>query len=305
MPAGSAFGRDGESGAGGPPERHGPRRARRPATGSAASTCTTPWPPGATWTVRHDQRAARRHRGRPGVGDRQPPAQLRHPYREDHQGRAGSPSPSTCSTARLVSNGAVAVVVTSVDRARGSGRTTGARLWLAPGPSRQHLAGDSNRSGDRCCDFRPSRHGHGRHQPRRCDVCQIYDCYTYTDAGHAGGRRLLRQGRRWLTQAARWPRRVVPTNTGGGQLSAYYMWGMTPLSEAVIQARGQGGERQVARHDVVLVSGNGGILESPQHLLPPSSARRRSPARRRQAARPSPGQADAAPAAQPVRRSDP
>jgi hypothetical protein len=28
----------------------------------------------------------------------------------------------------------------------------------------------------------------------------------------------------------------------------------------VIQARGDGGERQVPKHDVVLVSGNGGIL---------------------------------------------
>ena len=41
------------------------------------------------------------------------------------------------------------------------------------------------------------------------------------------------------------PGGALPTNTGGGQLSAYYMWGMTPLSEGVIQARGQGGERQV------------------------------------------------------------
>src|SRR5436190_16343843 len=53
----------------------------------------------------------------------------------------------------------------------------------------------------------------------------------------------------------------LPTNTGGGQLSSYYLWGMTPLSEAVIQARGQGGDRQVPDHDVVLVSGNGGILD--------------------------------------------
>ena len=30
----------------------------------------------------------------------------------------------------------------------------------------------------------------------------------------------------------------LAVNTGGGQLSAYYMWGMTPLSEAIIQARG-------------------------------------------------------------------
>jgi hypothetical protein len=38
------------------------------------------------------------------------------------------------------------------------------------------------------------------------------------------------------------------------------MWGFTPLSEGVIQARGQGGERQVPEHQLVLVSGNGGTL---------------------------------------------
>ena len=57
------------------------------------------------------------------------------------------------------------------------------------------------------------------------------------------------------------PGGALPTNTGGGQLSSYYLWGMTPLSEAIIQARGQGGERQVAKHDVVMVSGNGGVLD--------------------------------------------
>ena len=57
------------------------------------------------------------------------------------------------------------------------------------------------------------------------------------------------------------PGGALPTNTGGGQLSGYYMWGMTPLSEAVIQTRGQGGERQVPKHDCVLVSAQGGILD--------------------------------------------
>ena len=56
------------------------------------------------------------------------------------------------------------------------------------------------------------------------------------------------------------PGGALPTNTGGGMLSAYYMWGMTPVSEAVIQARGDGGERQVDRADLVAVSGNGGIF---------------------------------------------
>jgi acetyl-CoA acetyltransferase len=57
------------------------------------------------------------------------------------------------------------------------------------------------------------------------------------------------------------PGGALPTNTGGGELSGFYMWGMTPLSEAVIQARGSGGERQVSRHDLVLVTGNGGTLD--------------------------------------------
>ena len=45
------------------------------------------------------------------------------------------------------------------------------------------------------------------------------------------------------------------------------MWGMTPLAEGVTQARGSGGERQVETHDVVLVSGNGGTLETHASLV--------------------------------------
>ena len=45
------------------------------------------------------------------------------------------------------------------------------------------------------------------------------------------------------------------------------MWGMTPLTEAIIQVRGQAGERQVDRHDVALVSGNGGILDHHATLM--------------------------------------
>jgi hypothetical protein len=45
------------------------------------------------------------------------------------------------------------------------------------------------------------------------------------------------------------------------------MWGMTPLSEAIIQARGQGEERQVDKNDLILVSGNGGILDYHSTLI--------------------------------------
>jgi len=94
------------------------------------------------------------------------------------------------------------------------------------------------------------------------DICELYDCFTYTtivlleDLGFcekgAGGD-FVREG-----NIA--PGGSIPTNTGGGQLSGHYLQGMTPLCEAIIQLRGDGGDRQVPDAEVALVHGHGGIL---------------------------------------------
>jgi acetyl-CoA acetyltransferase len=49
----------------------------------------------------------------------------------------------------------------------------------------------------------------------------------------------------------------IPTNTGGGQLSAYYTTGFTGIIEAVLQLRGQAGAGQLRRAETALVSGHG------------------------------------------------
>ena len=107
------------------------------------------------------------------------------------------------------------------------------------------------------------------------DVAELYDCYTFTvlitleDYGFCA----KGEGGPFVASGILGPEGKLKVNTGGGQLSSYYLWGMTPLSEAVIQARGQGGDRQVPDHDLILVSGNGGVLDHHSTLVLSSQPR--------------------------------
>jgi acetyl-CoA acetyltransferase len=101
------------------------------------------------------------------------------------------------------------------------------------------------------------------------DVAQLYDCYTYTvlvsleDYGFCA----KGEGGPFVEQIGIGPGGGLPVNTGGGQLSGYYMLGMTPLSEAVLQLRGEAGDRQLDSPRHILVSGNGGILDTHATLI--------------------------------------
>jgi acetyl-CoA acetyltransferase len=95
------------------------------------------------------------------------------------------------------------------------------------------------------------------------DICQIYDAFTYNTllTLEEYGFCEKGEGGAFVASGAIAPGGSLPTNTGGGHLSGYYLQGMTPVSESVIQARGHAGERQCARHDVVLVTNEGGRLD--------------------------------------------
>lgn len=54
------------------------------------------------------------------------------------------------------------------------------------------------------------------------------------------------------------PTGKLPTNTGGGQLSGFYATGFTPLSEGIMQVRGEAPTNQVPDAELCLVSGSGG-----------------------------------------------
>jgi len=187
-----------------------------------------------------------------------PRAQMKKPMRlADHQASRMICDPLRLLDCCLVSNGGVAVIVTSAERAR-SLRQPPVYIWGwgqgHPGPRP-----------DKMTHTGAIASGQAAYQmaginPADVDICEFYDCYTYTvlvtleDYGFCE----KGEGGPFVEDGKTGPGGSLPVNTGGGQLSSYYMWGMTPLSEAVIQARGQAGERQVPKRDVVLVSGNGG-----------------------------------------------
>lgn len=200
-----------------------------------------------------------------------PRAQMREAITlEDHQISRMIADPLRLLDCCLVSNGGIAVIVTSAERAAELAQPP-VHVWgwgqAHPGyrmgrDSEFGLVSGARRSGAEALAMA----GVGVDD---IDIREIYDCYTYTtlitleDYGFCA----KGEGGAFAASGALGPGGSHPTNTGGGQLSSYYMWGMTPVSEAVIQARGQAGQRQVPSHDLVMVSGNGGVLDFHSTLI--------------------------------------
>jgi acetyl-CoA acetyltransferase len=200
-----------------------------------------------------------------------PQAQMRTPMTlEDYHASRWIVEPFHLLDCCLVSNGGIAVVVTSAERAASLARPPVHVLgWGQAHPGhaqRRHedfgLVSGAARSG-------PAALAMAGLTVDDVDVAELYDCYTFTvlitleDYGFCP----KGEGGRFVADGTLGPDGKLKVNTGGGQLSSSYMWGMTPLSEAILQARGEAGERQVDRHDVVLVSGNGGVLDHHSTLV--------------------------------------
>ncbi|MER7826251.1 thiolase family protein [Streptomyces sp. NPDC096097] len=209
---------------------------------------------------------------------RNPLAEMRDPITlVDHQSSRAMADPLRLLDCCLVSNGGIAVVVTSASRAADLAQPPVHVLGFAQSHpidtdtrgSRFGIVSGAAQSGPRALRMA----GAGIDD---VDIAEIYDCFTFAvlltleDYGfcpkgqgglYAGEGRLMPGGGR------------PAVNTGGGQLSGYYMWGMTPVSEAVIQARGAGGDRQVDQNDLIIVSGNGGVFHHHSTLVLSPQAR--------------------------------
>jgi len=193
----------------------------------------------------------------------------------DHQASRWIAEPLRLLDCCLVSNGGAAVIVTTAERAAGLRQPAVHVLgWAQSHPGhylRRHpdfgLVTGAATAG-------PAALAMAGLALADVDVVELYDCYTFTvlvsleDYGFCA----KGEGGPFVASGVLGPGGKLQLNTGGGQLSGYYLWGMTPVAEAIVQLRGQGGERQADQHDIALVSGNGGVLDHHATLVLGSAA---------------------------------
>jgi acetyl-CoA acetyltransferase len=189
---------------------------------------------------------------------------------DDHQSSRPIVDPLRLLDCCLISDGAVAVIVTSADRARHLrkppvdiwGMGQGHTLQTFEHPEWWYLPHQ------RDCISRAYRMAGV--SPADIDVAQLYDNFTisvllwlehagFVAPGEAGpfvdgGERITFGGE-------------LPINTAGGNLSESYMQGWLHVVEGVRQIRGECGDRQVPGAELCLVTGRGMTLNTASCLV--------------------------------------
>lgn len=200
-----------------------------------------------------------------------PRAVMRTPYTiEDHQSSRMIVEPLHLLDCCLISDGAVAIIVTSPEKARENRHKPVWLMGMGQAHSLQKLDKEDwwYMSHQRQAIFDAYRMaGVG---PKDIDVAQLYDNFTisvlmwlehagFVEPGESGpfvegGERISIGGE-------------LPVNTAGGNLSEAYLQGWLHVVEGVRQLRGGLGERQVGGAEVALVTGRGMTLNTSAALV--------------------------------------
>jgi acetyl-CoA acetyltransferase len=157
-------------------------------------------------------------------------------------------------------DGGVAVIVTSRERAADcSGRAVDV-LGIGTGHNiRKWHQGAMFEERD-VADAASTAFGQAGISAGDIDVAQLYAPFSFAviDQLETYGFCERGEGGPFVAEGNTGPAGLIPTNTGGGHLSGFYATGFTPLSEAILQARGTAPSSQIPDAEIAVVSGNGG-----------------------------------------------
>ena len=167
--------------------------------------------------------------------------------------------------------GGVCVLVTTAERARSIGS---APVYILGGGTGHNIAtwhrGQVYEHHDNIAPAKARAFGQAGMTLADIHMCQLYDPFTISPIMQLEAYGVVGEGQGGPFYAAggAGPDGAMPTNTGGGQLSAFYTTGFTGVIEAVQQLRGEAGQGQLKRAETALVSGhglNGGVQNTWSH----------------------------------------
>ena len=158
-------------------------------------------------------------------------------------------------------DGGVAVIVTSLDRARDLRSTPAVVLGVGTGHNmRNWWTGDVYDQHDDVGPAKATAFGQAGISVDDIDIAALYDPFTISVIMQleAYGFCEPGEGGPFVASGAMGLDGAIPTNTGGGQLSGFYATGFTAVVEGLRQIRRESEATQVQDAQVALVSGHGG-----------------------------------------------
>jgi acetyl-CoA acetyltransferase len=166
----------------------------------------------------------------------------------------------------LVTDGAAAVVMTRPNRAKDGSHKPIYLLGAAMAHHHRMISEMPELTLTAARDSGPRAFAMAGYGPKDMDTVQLYDAFTINtllfleDLGFCK----KGEGKDFVAGGRIAPGGALPVNTNGGGLSCVHpgMYGLFVMIEAIRQARGGCGDRQVKGANLSLAHGNGGVLSS-------------------------------------------
>ncbi len=184
--------------------------------------------------------------------------------------------PFTVRDCCLVTDGGGAIVMTSAARAKSLKKPPAYVLGCGHGVTHMNISSMPDLTITGAKQSGEVAYKMAKLSAKDCDMVQLYDAFTINTILFLEDLGFCKKGEggAFVSNGNIAPGGGLPVNTNGGGLSYCHpgMYGLFILIEGVRQLRGECGERQVKKHDVAMVHGNGGVLSAQASVILGSGA---------------------------------
>ena len=179
--------------------------------------------------------------------------------------------PFTVRDCCLVTDGGGAIVMVSAERAKSLKKPPVYVLGCGHGVTHMNISSMPDLTVTGAKASGEAAYSMAKLSAKDCDMVQLYDAFTINTILFLEDLGFCKKGEggAFVSGGNIAPGGKLPVNTNGGGLSYCHpgMYGLFILIEGVRQLRGECGERQVKKHDVAMVHGNGGVLSAQASVI--------------------------------------